>query len=606
MKSRTSSCKTAAFRKDFSRFWPVWVGYILCLAFLQVVQSNDDLSYWYAANMAESIPVMGLVNCVYALVVAQMLFGDLFNTRMCNGLHALPLKREQWYSAHIKAGILFSLIPTVLVTAFSEGMIYRFSTMVDGWQIPLLWLLNTNLQYLFFFGLAVFCAMCAGNRFAMTVVYGILNFASMLCFLLVDQLYTPLLKGVITQSGPFELLCPMWQIVGTRFVDCERMETGKTYLDEFGIEQREYVGIFTIQDRSWIYVAVLAVLGILLLLAARAIYKKRRLECAGDFLSARWLEPAFQVIFTVLCAAGFHAVFYIFFGSYSHAMIIMAIGLLTGWFAGRMFLERSTRVFRLKNIAGFVLLAAVLAGSLYTVKLDPTGIATWVPESQDMTQVSLGLNSRSDFTTEDPAEMGDLMRLHELAISNCVTVHPDYDGAYHSPITQEENAFRFTLTYRRPNGWISQREYTVRAEGEMAEIVRRYCSRLNVVIPHAEVETPDDVRTLLKSAERIVVSGHFVADAFMTEEFLLKLADAIIADCEAQTLIQSAVFHPDTIVEGPTFDTSIHSLYLDINGISFFTYFNIYADSENILALLETTNVMDDIREEQEFYYGKS
>ena len=85
MKSETSSCKKTALRKDFGRFWPVWVGYTLFLGLLQIVQSNDDLRYWYAANQGECISVMGVVNGIVALVVAQRLFGDLFNTRMCNG-----------------------------------------------------------------------------------------------------------------------------------------------------------------------------------------------------------------------------------------------------------------------------------------------------------------------------------------------------------------------------------------------------------------------------------------------------------------------------------------------------------------------------------------
>ena len=38
------------------------------------------------------------------LLAALVLFGDLDNPRMCNALHALPLRRETWFFSHAAAG----------------------------------------------------------------------------------------------------------------------------------------------------------------------------------------------------------------------------------------------------------------------------------------------------------------------------------------------------------------------------------------------------------------------------------------------------------------------------------------------------------------------
>ena len=111
-----------------------------------------------------------------------------------------------------------------------------------------------------------------------------------LIYLLVDQLYTPLLHGVVTMSTLFERLCPVYNILSNRSIDANRVETGKTYIDSFGIEQQEYIGKFELTPDGWIYAGILAVLGLALLLLARRIYKKRNLERAGDFLAARWLD----------------------------------------------------------------------------------------------------------------------------------------------------------------------------------------------------------------------------------------------------------------------------------------------------------------------------
>lgn len=588
MKSGISSCKRAALGKDLGRFWPVWVGYILCLSILQILQSNGDMEYWYAANMAETISAMGFLNFVYALVAAAVLFGDQFNPRMCSGIHALPLKRQHWFSVHVGAGLLFSLIPTALMTAFSELVILRYSVVENGWQIPLYWFAASNLQFVFFFGLASLCAICVGSRFALTVVYGMVNGFSMLLYLLVDLLYTPMLYGVVTQSGVFELLCPVGQIMATRFLDADQIHTGNMYLDDSGVARPEYTGTFTVPGESWIYILILTGLGVILLLAARQVYKKKKLETAGDFLAVRWLEPVFQVVFTVLCAAGFYGVFYLFFGTGGNADLLVGIGLLVGWFSGRMFLERSTRVFRLKNFLGFFLLAALMAGSMHLTKLDPLGVESWIPEQTRVERASMSLSHRGEFSTENPEEIGDILKLHRLALEERTTVHPD---------AGEEDAAYITLSYKLDNGWVSRREYYILPEGEAGAIAREYNSCLEVVISNYDIHTPEDLWQELQQVEYVSVQGEPVEEQYLTREFLEELMAAIVADCESGALVQSAAFHPDSVLENKTYpEGKIPYLYLDLNGADFFCYLNIYADCENVLAVLEKTNVMDALR----------
>jgi hypothetical protein len=104
------------------------------------------------------------------------------------------------------------------------------------------------------------------------------------------------------------------QIANTRCIDTDRMETGRIITHAPGIEEREYIGIFEVTPEGWNYIFILVIIGIVLLILARLIYKKRHLECAGDLLSERWLEGPFQVVFTVLCSAGIHGLFMVFFG----------------------------------------------------------------------------------------------------------------------------------------------------------------------------------------------------------------------------------------------------------------------------------------------------
>ena len=604
MKSRTSSCKFAALKKDLSRFWPVWAGYLLFLILLQVILCNDDLSYWYPANLGESISLTGVFSGIYALVVAQMLFGDLFNTRMCNGIHSLPLKRQEWFGVHVAAGALFSLIPTALITVFSEIIISLYSTMINSWQLPLYWFAGANIQYIFFFGLAAFSVMCSGNRFGTAIIYGILNFGSLLVYLLVDQLYTPLLRGVVTLSTPFERLSPMFHIASTRFVDATRRETGKILIHGPGIEEREYIGTFEVVPDGWRYIAVIAVIGIFLLLLARMMYKKRHLESAGDFLAAHWLEPVFQLVFTVLCGSGFHAVFLLFFGlNTEYIYLVFGIGMLVGWFAGRMLLERTTRVFRLKTVGGFLLAGAAMALSLYVTSLDPLGIETWIPEHSALKSATVSIRYQSSYTTEDAAEMADLIRLHEIALEQNVTVHPDYDSYYYNPNVNDPTAARISLTYQLKNGMRSEREYYVLAQGEGGQIIRKYFTRLNMVISDPDIHDVKDLRHAFSGADNVSVHGRPIPEESMTEEFLMALADAIAADCEAGNMVQLGVFHPDIMMETNRPEDPTRMLNLDISKrdsdrLHHYWYMNIYADCENVLAVLESTGILDTLRQE--------
>ena len=116
MKSRTSYFNGTVLKKDLTRFAPVWALYgvflLLCLTLL-----FDEEPGRMARSLMDLFSGMSLVNLLYAGLCAALLFGDLFNSRLCNALHALPMRREGWFLTHVTAGLLFCLIPCGLVAA---------------------------------------------------------------------------------------------------------------------------------------------------------------------------------------------------------------------------------------------------------------------------------------------------------------------------------------------------------------------------------------------------------------------------------------------------------------------------------------------------------
>lgn len=608
MTLRISSCKKTAFRKNLSRFAPVWVGWLLFLSLILLTMSDDDMDFWFPSNIASSIQVMGIFTCGYALLTAQMLFGDLFSSRMCNALHAMPLKREHWYSVHIRSGLWFSLVPTTIVALAASAWLYTGSAMVNGWQIPLYWWAGTNLGYLFFFGLAVFSVMCVGSRFAMALVYGILNFASVLVMFLVDSLYIPLLHGLITPTEVFTLFCPVVHISSLRFLNCTRVETGKEYPDAYGVLQKERIGQFTVYPEHWEYLLIIALLGILLLIIARVLYRHRHLECAGDFVASPGLTPAFQVVMTLMITSAFGALYTIFFGDSGMMGIYITVGLVAGWFASKMFLTRSTRVFAPKNWLGLALLAALLAGSLYATYLDPLGLVERMPRVSQVKSAEIRLtNYGTHYDTEDPAEVADFLRIHSLALQDRIT-DEEVLAATHPDASEADAKFiQIYLDYTLDSGLTSRRRYYIAVDSEEGRLAKEYLSSERCILRNNtslhQAEDADDLLLLAGTPEYLTIHNKNVPREYLTEEFLKELLIAIRADCEAGTMAQYDAFHEGLVVDTP--QRQLHSIYIDFylkDGRSL--WLRVYPDSENTLAVLEKTGIPELLRQDSQLLYG--
>ena len=190
-------------KKDLLRFAPVWAVYLIAGLLVQSVMLGAN-QYDMSQNLANFLGrAMALVNCGYAIVVALLLFGDLFSSRLCNALHAMPLRRENWFLTHFTAGILFSLLPNLVLTGVFAFFLQQL------WYTAFLWLGATMLSYLFFFGLATLTVMATGNRFAALTVYALLNFVSLEVYWVIYELIVPTLYGVRLPVDGFAAFSPV-------------------------------------------------------------------------------------------------------------------------------------------------------------------------------------------------------------------------------------------------------------------------------------------------------------------------------------------------------------------------------------------------------------
>ncbi len=504
MKLRTSFFDKTVLRKDITRFAPLWAIYFIggLLVMLNVADSSGGNGYYAANNVGESISYLGVVNLIYAGLAAQLLFGDLYNARLCNALHAMPMRRENWFVTHTVSGLLFSLVPN------SVGIFLVMFRMGKFWYVALIWLLGMTLQYLFFFGLAVFSMFCTGNRFAMVAVYAILNFAAMIALWFVQTVYQPLLYGIELATEPFALFCPMVQI---------------TMNDEILLWER-FTNGFTGFGEGWVYLTVLAVLGAALLALSLMMYRRRRLECAGDFIAVSPLAPVFSVVFALCVGAVFASFGELVGNSYVPYLLV---GLLVGWFSGRMLLQRTVKVFSGKNFLRMVILVAAVLASVGLTKLDPIGITRWTPDAEQVKSLSVddnrSYNGDGDLMTQDPQKIQQMIDIHRYIIKE------GEGGSY-----DVKKSVRIFFNYKLKDGRTVTRNYFAWVNDDIYTQLQKLFSDAKVYIPY------EDWKTNPQRLRRIEVNGQDLG-----AEHYEGLLTAITKDCEEGNMAYSYQYHND-------------------------------------------------------------
>ena len=591
MKSRTSSFKTA-LRKNMTRFAPAWGLYTILLVMVLLTVVSLDNDYWTVRNMADFLTAMPVFGLFYALLTAQLLFGDLFNSRMCNALHAMPLRREGWFGANVAAGVLFNLIPTLVATLLSLPFCIA-AGVIDGWQVPLYWLLGSNLSYLCFFGIAALCVQLTGNRFAMAVVYGILNFGAIITYWLVDTIYTPMFYGVRTWEAPFLRLTPVVHMAQENYVVVTRYNADTI---------QEYADMALTGE--WYRLAIWAGVGIVLLGLALLLYRKRHLECAGDFMAFRKMEPAFLLVYTLIAGTCFQFFTSNVIGGYGD-LIYLFFGLAVGWFTGRMLLKRTIRVFQWKAVGGCALLMVAMGVSLVVCATDLPGIASWMPEAGQVKTAYLYLGNASNHripesaaVMESPQDIDLTLQIHEMSLvpevvvtDRVIATAADIDGEY--TYTYADTYFSYTIIYELENGRTVYRYYRAYAAGEMGQLLTPVFSRPEVVLGMPEAALDAYADTVFE-----VTADGWPLD--LTDAQIRSLLDAIVADCKAGNMVQTRSFH--------CLDhTSRERFYIDFSSygedrLHFYLSVNVWSCCENTLRWMDENDMWDKMVEYEEKY----
>ncbi len=390
--------------KNITRFWPIWALYAAALFLLLPMELFSAMN---RAGSSAPPPqrVLGIlegaingapaVGLAFGILVAMALFSYLMNPRACQFLHALPIRREGLFLTNWVTGLLFFLVPGLLIALITLPL--GVLCQVNILTLILRWFLVQTVCSMFFFCFGFFCAMFTGSLFALPLFYGILNVLVLgVCFLL-DFLLPHLLLGFSGSSLASSTLTRWCTPVYHLF---HLVANGK----------------------SLTAVCFSIVLGAVFTVAALGVYRLRQLERAGDIVTVGWVRPVFQYGFGVCVGlAGGVFLFERFFYDGSPQLLIALVILcaVVGAFAARMLLKKTFRVLR-ETWKGVAIMAAALLLLLGGTRADLFGFQRWTPDPSKVKQVTL---SSLDSAPWDSGENATLTITDPDAIRQVISIH---------------------------------------------------------------------------------------------------------------------------------------------------------------------------------------
>ena len=540
MKLKVCFCNKTVLKTDITRFAPVWASYLLGLAMMVLLQfsgGSDDAAKTSIVYDFNRLCMLGVgINGLYALVVVQALFGDLLNPRLCNALHAMPVTRDGYYGAHLIAGLLFALVPNCLVLLPTSLLLPRQVA-----SVSLLALLALSLQYIFYLGTALTAVQLAGNRIGMVLIYGILNFATVLLYWFVAMVFIPLTYGKDISISWVARICPTVAMYeGTYFAPVDHSYyIGDTY---------HYVFDGISMGDVWLKAAVCAGLGVVCMAIAQLLYRKRRLETAGDLVAYSILSPFFLALYTLTVAAFLHlAVTQLTQGAISE-YFFLPLGLIAGYVTGLMLLRRTSRVFRWRLLVPLGGILAVCALCVLSIATDAFHVIRRVPDAQDVQSVVLApvqmSYSNAALTLTEKDEIEDILAYHQGALRNwqkqvgdCLLQRDGhwYPGDY----------YNIQLRYTLKNGSTFQRRYFLEKENPAYDRLKPYLSTPELSLGMDE----STFRAAVANAGSgnsyfYAVDGGAIADKCREFTNFAGLTNAVLADCQEGNLMTLTLHTP--------------------------------------------------------------
>ena len=479
MRSKTSCFNSTLFKKNLSRYWPLWGlasfgGAMFPLAML-VNLLHDGFQLWspletteaYYTVLSYGVPVISIV---YAILCAMAVWSYLYNARSVGLMHTLPIRREGLFLTNLLSGLVMMAIPYAVT-----GVLTVLVTMLSGGFEPvgvLVTILGVAGESVFFFGLATFCAFIVGNVFMLPALYALFNFLAVLTDFTVNLLAQGFCFGIYSSySGTVEWLSPVVYLM-------QKISPNSTYETQWvtdrlsGQRYETSVPTSVTLENGWL-IAVYAAVGVVLMVLAWLMYRRRRSESAGDVVAVGWMKPVFRYGCAAYSAIlGGRLLYALFWESFQNGLyftvlpmiLCMIVGGAVGYYAASMLLAKTLRVFR-STWKGMLAVALGCIALCAAMKFDVFGVVRRVPALDGIKTLQIYAADSNYYLTpgQDDALIEEVRALHQAIINDkdyALTAASAASEAYSGADEEIPHAYtNVRFTYTLNSGLKVERQY---------------------------------------------------------------------------------------------------------------------------------------------------
>lgn len=501
MQSKRSFFNRKIYCTALRRYWVLWVLYAaaaLVLVPLPMIDAMQNKGFQYSGEwfstsviwLLDAHPMLLVLSLVFSGVIAATLFSYLYQPRQTGLMASLPVRRETMFLSTAAAGLTGMLLGDLLMILACLGVEAAYGQV----YLPALgiFFLILVLENLFFLGFALFCCMLTGNILAGPAVYLIFNFTAVGVETLGRYLLCNLVYGM-SRDSLYQLstkwLSPAMQMLW----DLNRVDH-ITWDSAYGKQVTEYS--FTMEGLTTL--GIYALVGVVFCGLALLLYRRRKMESAGDVVAIPFLIPVFKVC---ACLAGALACSSLVINMlpalrwYGMPQLLLTVGLMIlggmiGWFIAQMLVEKTFRVFDhgWKGLGAMCLLyVLVMTGAEY----DWTGYERRLPDAEQVQEVRLGTGS-IEIQLKQPENIRQVIDLQQRLVEH----KPHHEQA----AAQYKDQRRLELQYVLENGEILERCYWPDSSGE------------TFTDPDSDLRAIEAVCNLPEAAEYRLVRGDLGAE----------------------------------------------------------------------------------------------
>ena len=453
MKSKISFFNAGIFKSMLKRFWPLWTAYFavwfMCLPLPLLVARlqgvKESAVTVVTAAMKTSVEASVVSGFLMGILAAMAVFGFLYNSRSCGMIASTPVRREAVFCSAYLAGALPVIAANLLIAVLN--WLFTLSSGIEGACIfkmnAILFAVN-SMEFLIFFSISAFIAMLTANIVALPVLYLIFNFVFLGMEYVVRMLYGMFIFGYSDHPDcVLEFMSPLIYL-----------------FTRIGINVNISTESAAVSLTNWSALLGYIIAAVVLTAAALLLYRKRRMESAGDVIAVKSLRPVFKFCVTACSALCFGLLFFVIistlFTSLSMSMLVLSAGLIIGafigYFASEMLLKKSFHVFK-GNWKGFVITVILCIVFAFVCVTDLFDLSSQLPDIDDIEMIVCNREAGG----YDVTERSDIEAI--LDVNKAIIDDRDkYEGL---DDTDYESVGYVSLRYKLKDGRVICRGYTL-------------------------------------------------------------------------------------------------------------------------------------------------